>query len=240
MILSRVKNILFDLDGVISNTAVLHKKCWKLAFDEYFKSCGIDYVFKPDDYELFFDGKSRDAAICDYLGCLDINLIDSNLQNIVSEISKLKNDIFNRHLKKIQAKEICFEDALRIISKVKLNQCRASVVSSSKNAITILSKLNISEFFDTIVDGHVIEKFKLKSKPHADPFNYCININGYDPRCTMVIEDSEIGIKSALNSNAKYIIGLNRNNRLLEKSNFTNPLAKNFEIVSSLDELHFV
>ncbi len=240
MNINNIGNFIFDLDGVISNTAKVHAVAWKETFDEILTSFSQDLFDLDHDYHKYFDGISRDVAIKNFLKQkkieLELGLItDCDIKSI-NGLSNLKNKNFIEKINTLHQSEFIFQDSLNLINILKENNKNIYLASSSKNASFILKKINIFDAFKSIYDGNTIEEYNLKSKPFPDIFNFCIDRNNILADDVVIFEDSISGIEAALCSKSNLVIGLDRKKKL-NKTEFKVPSCKSFGIVDNFSKL---
>jgi beta-phosphoglucomutase family hydrolase len=228
--------VLFDLDGVISDTASLHAKAWKVVFDKVLANARHDFVPFDEsvDYLRHVDGKSRLVGIEDFLRSRGIELhqgtADAAGIETIHGIGNSKNTIF-RELLESDGVTI-FEDALRAINTLRNCGAEIGLASSSKNARIVLEKAGLTECFKSIFDGMVAENEGVASKPDPAFYRHAAALLGQNPNQCIVLEDAISGVVSAKLAGAGLVIGLCRNGNgdalVANGANFT---------VSSLDEL---
>lgn len=229
--------VLFDLDGVISDTASVHAKAWKMVFDLVLANTQHTFVpFDEMDYLRYVDGKSRLVGITDFLRSRDIELhqgvVDDSGIETIHGIGNTKNTVFCDILE-LDGVTI-FEDALRAIDTLRSNGADIGLASSSKNARVVLDKAGLTRNFKSIFDGKVAENDGVASKPDAAFYRHAATLLGQPPRKCIVLEDAISGVVSAKLAGAGLVIGLCRNGN--EDALATNGADL---IVSSLDELEF-
>jgi alpha,alpha-trehalase len=211
--LKGIDGVIFDLDGVITDTATIHKKAWKVTFDNSLKNL-CKKKFSNLDYYKYIDGKPRLDGISIYLKSR--RLILSN--KLIKKISNEKNILF-KNLVKIN-KIILYKDALNLIKLLKINKIKIGLASSSKNCKFIIKKAKIYNLFDYIIDGQDLEKKKLKGKPNPKIFLEALKSLNLKKDKTVIIEDSASGVKAAFDSNVKFPVGICRksNSKDLKKN----------------------
>jgi len=240
VIINNIGNYIFDLDGVISNTAKVHALAWKETFDEILTSLKLDLFDLDHDYHKYFDGISRDVAIKNFLKhkkiSLELGLItDCGIESI-NGLANFKNKIFIEKINSLGEADFIFQDSLNLIRILRHNNKNIYLASSSKNASLILKKSNLFDAFKSIYDGNTIEEYNLKSKPFPDIFNFCIDRNNILADDVVIFEDSVNGIEAALTSKSNLVIGLDRKKKLNE-TKFKIPACKFFGIVDNFLKL---
>ena len=211
--------ILFDLDGVITNTASLHAACWKQMFDEYLKKRATQRgeAFRPfdiaTDYRLHVDGKPRFDGVRDFLTSRGIKLpegtpADPPEAETVGGLGNRKNELINDVIEErgVQA----YEGSVKFIHQLHNQGYKIGVVSSSQNCGIVLKAAKLDHFFDAQVDGHMIEDQHLPGKPAPDTFLIGAELLGVGPKRTVVIEDAISGVQAGRNGNFGLVIGVAR------------------------------
>tara|TARA_B100001093_G_C26580636_1_gene907091 strand:- start:174 stop:878 length:705 start_codon:yes stop_codon:yes gene_type:complete len=211
--LSDVNGVIFDLDGVITDTASIHEIAWKNTFDNQLKNIS-NKKFAKDDYLNHIDGKPRLKAIYDYLNFRKIK----KTKLLIEIINKEKNDLFLDLIKNKKIK--IYRDSLNLLKEIKKLKIKIAVASSSKNCRFILKKARLFDMFDFIVDGSDLENKKINGKPDPAIFSIAIKKLSLDKNKTIIFEDSPSGIISAVKSGAKFVIGVARssNSKELKKA----------------------
>ena len=215
----RFDAVLFDLDGVITNTAKLHATCWKQAFDEFLKKqaeeTGED--FKPfdlkADYEDYVDGKPRYDGAKSFLESRHIDLPygdpdDPPGKETVCGVANRKNEIFNQKLKS-EGVEV-FQGTVDWIHQLRGNGIKTAVVSSSKHCQAIIETAKLADQFDARVDGKVSDELNLKGKPAPDTYLKAAEMVKAEPKRAVVVEDALAGVESGKNGGFGMVIGVDR------------------------------
>ena len=220
--ISGVEGIIFDLNGVLTNTSHLHAEAWKQMFDEYRKIRAEKHntSFTPmnglDDYFKYIAGKPRYEGVKSYLQPCGIVLPDGSPQDSPSQeticgLGNRKNDIFLRMIRDegIEA----FSDAVEQIYRWKDEGLKIGIVSSSRNCTEMLDVIGLHDFFDTQVDGHVLAEKGLNSIPAPDMFIEAAKSLKIDPENIVIIEDDPAGVNAATDGDFGVVIGINRQGR---------------------------
>jgi beta-phosphoglucomutase family hydrolase len=215
----RYDAVLFDLDGVITDTASLHAACWKQMFDEYLRRRATQRgeLFRPfdtaTDYKLYVDGKPRFDGVRDFLKSRDIHIpegtpSDSPSAETVGGLGNRKNDLINDVIEDrgVQA----YEGSVRFIRQLHDQGYKIAVVSSSQNCATVLEAARLDRFFDAQVDGNMIEKQHLAGKPSPDTFLIGAKLVGVEPGRAVVVEDAISGVQAGSNGHFALVIGVAR------------------------------
>jgi beta-phosphoglucomutase family hydrolase len=217
--------VLFDLDGVITNTAAVHAACWKKMFDEYLRKRATEKgeSFRPfdlvADYRLYVDGKPRFDGVRDFLASRGIRLSegspgDSARAETVRGLGKRKNALVSEI---IEGKGVeAYAGSVQLIHQLRRNGFKIAVVTSSENCTAVLKSTKLDGVFDERIDGEMIETQHLAGKPAPDTFLMAAKLLGVEPRRTVVIEDAISGIQAAVNGRFGLVIGVARKGNIEE------------------------
>jgi len=211
--------LLFDLDGVLTQTMKVHQAAWKQMFDAYLKGraerTGEPFKeFTRDDYEAYVDGKPRYDGVRSFLESRGIHLADGSPDDppraeTVSGLGNRKNEL----VLEVMAKDgvdaypgtLKYHDAVR-----EHPDLHSAVVSSSANAKQALEAAGIADRFDARVDGKTIEEQGLKGKPAPDTFLEGAKLLGVEPSQAAVFEDALAGVQAGRAGDFGYVVGVNR------------------------------
>jgi beta-phosphoglucomutase family hydrolase len=210
---------LFDLDGVITDTASVHAAAWKRTFDEYLKvvsergesSCE---PFKEDpDYYWYVDGKPRYAGVDSFLRSRGIIVEwgdpnDPPSRETVCGIGNRKNALFNEVLR-LRGVEV-FESSVALVQELRTRDRRVAVVTSSKNCDAVLGAAGIQNLFEARVDGNVAAEKKLTGKPAPETYEEAARMLGTLPERAVVIEDAISGVQAGRTGGFGLVIGVAR------------------------------
>lgn len=172
---------IFDLDGVIVDTAKYHYLAWKNLANEL----GFDFTLEQNE---LFKGVSRKRSL-EIL--LDIGQIKSTQKQFDTWMVE-KNEDYLKYIEKMDETEI-LPDVPKILQYLKERNFAIALGSASKNAIPILEKVNLLSYFNTIVDGNNVSK----AKPDPEVFLIAADQLGVDPENCIVFEDAQAGIQAA-------------------------------------------
>ena len=231
--------LIFDLDGVITKTAVIHMKAWEQMFDSYLrkyrKHSGKD--IKPydekQDYYQYIDGKPRYDGVQSLLESRDIHIPFGNPEDDPDEdticgLGNNKNRIFLKLLK--QDGVHVFKDTIDKIKQWRKKGLKTAVISSSKNCKAVLETAEIDHLFDTRVDGVVSEKQKIPGKPAPDIFLYAAKQLHAIPSSSAIFEDAIAGVQAGSDGNFKFVVGVPRHGTGQELyNNGANLVIHNFD-----------
>jgi len=212
-------SVLFDLDGVITNTATLHAACWKQMFDEYLRKWAqqTGEAFRTfdlaTDYLLYVDGKPRFDGVRDFLRSRGIHLPEGNPDDhgsveTVHGLGNRKNDLVNRAIAEEGVEP--YAGTVQFIHHLRRNGFKIAVVTSSQNCGAVLKAAKLDDLFNVRVDGNTIEAERLAGKPAPDTFLMAARLLGVEPARTVVIEDAISGVEAGSSGNFGLVIGVAR------------------------------
>jgi beta-phosphoglucomutase family hydrolase len=221
----RYDAILFDLDGVITDTAGIHALCWKQMFDEYLqeRASQAGEAFHPfdlaSDYRLYVDGKPRFDGVRDFLASRDIQLPEGSMDDApqaetVCGLGNRKNDLVNAIIEDRGVE--AYKGSVALIHQLRRQAFKIAVVTSSQNCRPVLKAAGLEAFFDVLVDGNTIQTQRLAGKPAPDTFLMAANLLGAEPARTVVIEDAISGVQAGSNGKFGLVIGVARKGNVQE------------------------
>ena len=211
--------VLFDLDGVLTDTASLHAEAWKAMFDTFLERwCRAhDHPFQPflieSDYLQYVDGKPRLEGVASFLESRRIVLPDGSPddgpeQDTIHGLARAKNDLV---LQMIDEEGVTpFAGSIRFVEWVRDAGLHTAVVSSSKNAGQVLAAAGIDHLFDERVDGLVAAELGLPGKPAPDTFVTCAERLDTTPDRSIVVEDAIVGVQAGRLGQFGLVIGVDR------------------------------
>jgi len=211
--------VLFDLDGVVTNTAKLHAACWKQMFDEYLQKRAGERgeAFRPfdlaTDYRLYLDGKPRFDGVRDFLASRGIKLPEGESDDppqaeTVRGLGNRKNELVSNAIERIGVE--AYEGSIRFIDQLRRDKFKIALVTSSENCAAVLKAAKLESFFDVRVDGHMVEKQNLAGKPAPDTFLMAARLLGVEPRRAVVVEDAISGVQAGSSGHFGLVIGVAR------------------------------
>jgi beta-phosphoglucomutase family hydrolase len=214
-----VSACLFDLDGVLTQTAKVHAAAWKQMFDEYLRrrsaQRGERFVpFDPvGDYDEYVDGKPRYDGVRSFLDSRGIDLPEGAPDDppdaeTVHGLGNRKNEIV---LKMIHESGVQpYEGSIRYVEAVRSAGMRRAVVSSSTNCRDVLEAAGMLAMFEEIIDGHVAEQEHLHGKPAPDTFLAGARSLGVEPAQAVVFEDALAGVEAGRRGDFGFVVGVDR------------------------------
>jgi beta-phosphoglucomutase family hydrolase len=196
---------LFDLDGVLTKTAVVHARAWKQMFDDYLREQGDERPFdEHDDYDEYVDGKPRDAGVRDFLASRGLHPDEAE----VKRLGDIKNDLVLEIIKRDGVE--AYEGSIAYLKAAREAGLRRAVVSSSHNCKDVLVSAGIEEYLEVRVDGLVADEMKLPGKPAPDTFLEGAKRLGVEPSQAAVFEDALAGVEAGRAGDFGCVIGVNR------------------------------
>lgn len=200
-----IRACLFDLDGVLTQTAKVHAAAWKRMFDEYLRSRPASFrEFTDDDYEEYVDGKPREDGVRSFLESRGIQLDPGQITTLATR----KNDLVQSLIRE-QGVEV-YEGSVRYVEAVRDAGLRRAVVSSSANTREVLRVTGIEHLFEAVVDGLTIEREGLKGKPAPDTFLAGARAVDAEPAQAAVFEDALAGVEAGRAGNFGFVVGVDR------------------------------
>jgi len=214
-----IRACLFDLDGVLTQTAKLHAVAWKQVFDEFLRrraqETGQEFVpfDAVRDYDEFVDGKPRYDGVRSFLASRRIELPqgspgDPPDANTVDGLGNRKNELV---LKLIRERGVePFEGSVRYVRAARDAGLRRAVVSSSTNCGDVLAAAGIDDLFEAVIDGVLAEREHLKGKPAPDTFLAGARALGVEPPRAAVFEDALAGVQAGRAGGFGVVVGVDR------------------------------
>jgi beta-phosphoglucomutase family hydrolase len=215
----RIQACLFDLDGVLTQTAKVHAAAWKQMFDAFLaeRSSRTGEPFRPfevpADYAAYVDGKLRQHGVRAFLASRGIVLPEGSPRDpptatTVHGLGTRKNDLVLK-LIRTQGVEV-YPSSVRFVVAVRAVGLRRAVVSASKNCREVLAAVGIEHLFETRVDGLVAEQSGLRGKPAPDMFLAAAAALGVDPAQCAVFEDAVAGVEAGRAGTFGWVVGVDR------------------------------
>jgi len=200
-----IRACLFDLDGVLTKTAVVHARAWKQLFDEYLDERGGDHEpFSEHDYEEYIDGLPRYDGVRNFLTSRGIEVDDAEVRRLGDRKNELVQKIIERDGVDAYPGSVAYVRAARDAG------LRRAVVSSSTNCEEVLEAAGIRDLFEEIVDGHVVGEQGLRGKPAPDTFLEAARRLGVEPRHAAVFEDAIGGVEAGRAGGFGFVVGADR------------------------------
>jgi beta-phosphoglucomutase family hydrolase len=210
---------LFDLDGVLTQTARVHDAAWTEMFDAYLRTrstgTGEPFVpFDPDaDYNRYVDGKPRLDGVRSFLASRGITLPEGDEHDppgtpSVHGLGRLKNDIVLRRIREHGVD--VYPGSVRYLHAAREAGLRRAVVSSSANCHDVLVAAGLDDLIEARVDGQLAAREGLRGKPAPDTFLAGARLLGVEPAGAAVFEDALAGVEAGRAGGFGYVVGVDR------------------------------
>ena len=210
---------LFDLDGVLTETATVHAKAWRRMFDEFLRvradRTGTRFAaFDPvADYGEYVDGKPRLDGVRSFLAARGMEIPDGEPDDppeaeTVHGLGTRKNELVLRLL--AERGVHAYEGSVRFVEAARAAGLRRAVVSSSTNTREVLAAAGIEELFEVRIDGLVAEREHLAGKPAPDTFLAAARALGVPPEQAAVFEDALAGVEAGRAGRFGCVVGVDR------------------------------
>lgn len=214
-----VSACLFDLDGVLTETARVHASAWKTMFDAFLKQRATagGAPFKPfdkvSDYDRYVDGKPRADGVRSFLASRHIEIpegddSDPPSKDTVHGLGNRKDRLFLDLIRHDGVE--AYKGSVRYLHAVREAGLRTAVVSSSKNCTEVLKAAKLDGLFDGQVDGNVAESEHLKGKPAPDTYLRAALMVGAHAGQTAVYEDALAGVEAGRAGGFGLVVGVDR------------------------------
>ena len=196
---AHIQACLFDLDGVITQTAKVHAQAWKQTFDEF----RIPFDIVPD-YAAYVDGKPRADGVRSVLIARGIEATPELVDGIASKKDQLFVDLIHRH--GVQT----YDGSVRYVRAARASGLKIAVVSSSKHTTEVLRAAALDGDFDVQVDGNVAEQEHLRGKPAPDTYLAAARTLHTLPANAAVYEDALAGVEAGRAGHFGLVVGIDR------------------------------
>lgn len=215
----KVRACLFDLDGVLTDTASVHTKAWKAMFDAFLseraRRTGEKFVpfDAAADYRQYVDGKKREDGIQSFLSSRGIELPDGGPDDAgdaetIYGLGNRKNDMFQKVVHDDGVK--VFEGSRRYLEAVSAAGLGVAVVSSSANTRDVLEITGLDRFVHKRVDGVTLRDEHIAGKPAPDSYLRGAELLEVGPDAAAVFEDALSGVQAGRAGNFGYVVGVDR------------------------------
>lgn len=207
---------LFDLDGVITPTVLLHRRAWRETFDRVFAAVGAE-PYRESDYFDSLDGRPRFEGVAALLQARGIELpegvegaeaTDADDLGTIRGIGTAKNRIFAEMLERDGIDP--YPGTVALIDRLAAAGKPLAVVSSSRNAEQVLRAARLRDRFATVVDGVVAADEGLPGKPAPDTFLRAAELLGAAPERAVVFEDAASGVEAGRRGGFGLVVGVDR------------------------------
>ncbi|RRQ71669.1 hypothetical protein CQW39_33040 [Streptomyces griseofuscus] len=216
---AHVRACLFDLDGVLTQTAKVHAAAWKEMFDAYLRERaqreGTEFVpfDAVRDYDEYVDGRPREDGVRTFLAARGVRLPEGSPQDppdaeTVQALGARKNELVLRRIQEDGVEP--YEGSVRFLHEVRAAGLACAVVSSSANARDVLAAAGIADLFDERVDGVVTRERQLRGKPAPDTYLEAARELSVEPGAAAVFEDALAGVEAGRAGRFGLVVGVDR------------------------------
>ena len=206
---------LFDLDGVLTGTAALHREAWKETFDSFLRAReGTDFApFTEADYNNHVDGRPRFDGVRAFLSSREIVLPEGAPDDPPSDdtVHGLGNRKNQRVQQIIGERGVSpYPGSVRYLEAAKEAGLKIGVVTSSANGAAVLEAGDLTRFVEARIDGVTIAERGLRGKPAPDSFLAGAEALGVDRTAAAVFEDALSGVQAGKTGGFGYVVGVDR------------------------------
>lgn len=216
---TNIRALLFDLDGVLTETATLHAKAWKQLFDDFLKKRAeaTGETFVPfdivNDFEAYVNGKPRNDGTRSFLAARSIDLPEGDADDpktaeTVRGLGAKKDEIFHELLRSEGVH--AFPGSVRYLQAARDAGKQIAVVSSSRNCKAIVAAAHIEDFFDVRIDGVTASDQHLAGKPAPDTYLAAAKALGVSASEAAVFEDAPSGVEAGSRGHFGFVVGVDR------------------------------
>lgn len=209
--------VIFDMDGVVTDTAEAHFAAWKAVFDSFLAkhdkdNQDEDRPFSRQDYLSYVDGVPRHDGIRRFLRARGIELPEGEGDDAGFDTVRGLGNLKNRHFGEWLADHaVCvFDDAVEMIRALKATGLKTGIFSASRNAARVIESAGLRDTFDVAVDGADAHERGLAPKPAPDQLVETARLLGVTPENAVVVEDAVSGVEAGANGRFGLVIGVNR------------------------------
>jgi trehalose 6-phosphate phosphatase len=210
--------VIFDMDGVVTDTAKVHLAAWRRMFDEYLRQVseleGEPFVpFTDEEYLRYVDGRSRTDGARALLESRGVYLENGDPGDPPGEktiwgLSARKNHLFLETL--LEEGADAYESTLNLLADLRASGIRTALITASRNCAKVLASAGVEGVFDAQVDGIVAADLRLAGKPAPDVFLEAARRLGVPPARAVVVEDAQAGVEAGRNGGFALVIGVDR------------------------------
>jgi beta-phosphoglucomutase family hydrolase len=211
----RIAAVIFDMDGVVTETAGLHAAAWKILFDTALQQLGAASTpFDAEaDYHAYIDGRSREDGVRAFLASRNLSLPEGSSGDppsamTVSGLAARKQQLFTDQVAAHGA--TAYPSTVALLHRLRDNAIAAGLVTASRNSAVILATAGVAELFAAVVDGNDVLRLGLAGKPSPDMYAEAARRLGVPPEQAVVIEDAEAGVRAGVAGRFGRVIGVDR------------------------------
>jgi HAD superfamily hydrolase (TIGR01509 family) len=216
--IERLDGVVFDMDGVVTRTAVVHYRAWKALFDAHLASredlaATMARPFDEEDYRLYVDGKPRSDGVRDFLASRGIRLPEGDASDApdretVAGLGNRKNAAFVAEVETNGVEP--FTTTVELAERLTAAGRRVAVISASENATAILRAAGVLDRFEEKVDGIDAKRLGLAGKPDPAIFVEAARRLGTAVPRTAIVEDAIAGVEAGARGGFGFVLGVDR------------------------------
>jgi alpha,alpha-trehalase len=200
---------IFDLDGVVTDTASVHARAWTEVFDDFLgrhggASSGDRRPFTHDDYLTYVDGRPRRDGVTAFLAARGIEADDTQVEALAVRKDARFRDLLEREGVRV------FDSTVRLIGELRSRGVPSAIVSSSRNCSAVLEAAGLSDTFEVQVDGVDAALLGLPGKPDPATFLEASRRLRVSPDHTLLVEDATSGVRAGRRGEYATVIGVDR------------------------------
>jgi len=213
-----VRACLFDLDGVLTATAEVHRAAWTDTFDrvlaEHPRADGSPQPpFSASDYLTYVDGRARADGVRELLRSRDVTLPEGDPEDgpslgTIAGVAATKNDLLLERIRRDGVR--IYDGSRRYLEEAAAAGLRRAVVSASENTHAVLEATGLDRWVEVVVDGVVIRELHLAGKPAPDAFVVAAERLGVEPAAAAVFEDALAGVEAGAAGQFGLVVGVDR------------------------------
>jgi len=198
---SRFDAVLFDLDGVLTDTATLHLAAWREMFAGYAPQAP---AISEEEYRAHIDGKPREVGLRAFLDARGIDVPEGVLRDLAAHKDRLFRALLDERGPDVIASSV------ELLRQARAGGLRTAVVTASRNAAVVLDRAGLTALVDVLVDGRVAAALHLPGKPDPASFLEAAHQTGCTPRRCVVVEDARAGVAAGRAGGFGLVVGLER------------------------------
>ncbi len=216
----RCQAVIFDLDGVVTDTASVHRSAWKSLFDRVLTDpragSPAGGPFEDSDYYATVDGRPREEGVLSFLHSRGVELPlgapgDAPWTWTAYGLGAAKNELFLEVLRTEGVR--AYPGTVGLLDRLREGRMPVALVSASRNVREVLAAAGLEGRFDAVIDGNVAAELNLPGKPNPATFLEAAHRLGVNPSKAAVIEDSSAGVEAARRGGFGLVVGLDRASR---------------------------
>ncbi|WP_404380357.1 beta-phosphoglucomutase family hydrolase [Knoellia locipacati] len=208
--------VIFDMDGVVTDTAAVHAKAWKNLFDEVLPELAVMPTSSFDvseDYRRYVDGRTPEDGVRAFLASRKLELPegeadDPRQRGTVRGLAARKQQLFSEQMAESGA--VAFPSSVVLLRRLRAVGIPTALVTSSRNSQAVLEAAGVGDLFDVRVDGGDALRLSLPGKPDPAMFLEAAHLLGVDPARSVVVEDAEDGVRAGAVGGFGLVVGVDR------------------------------